>query len=133
MSQLKRWFGADVSSGDTRHLRRLRRELAEYFAGSRRRFTVPVSCRGTSFQQAVWGALREIPYGATASYADVAQRVGRPRAQRAVGLANHANRIAILIPCHRVVRQRGGLGGYAGGSWRKQFLLNLEQGLLRGS
>ncbi len=128
-SSLRRRLGTDLMVGDTRLLRRLRTELAEYFAGRRRRFSLRVSYRGTSFQQAVWDALREIPYGATASYADGARRVGRPRAQRAVGAANHSNQVAILIPCHRVVKRGGGLGGYGGGLWRKRFLLRLEGSL----
>ena len=101
-------------------------ELAEYFQGRRQVFTVPLVPAGTPFQQRVWAALCEIPFGATASYGDIAARIGNPRACRAVGMANHRNPIAILIPCHRVVGRSGGLVGYAGGLEVKRALLELE-------
>lgn len=106
----------------------LRTELSEYFEGKRKEFTLPLVAPGTAFQQAVWAQLRRIPYGTTLSYEELARRVDRPGAQRAVGTANGMNRIAILIPCHRVVNKGGALGGYGGGVWRKQRLLDLEQG-----
>jgi AraC family transcriptional regulator, regulatory protein of adaptative response / methylated-DNA-[protein]-cysteine methyltransferase len=106
----------------------LRAELAEYFAGTRREFTVPLVYPGTPFQVKVWNALREIPYGETRSYETLAWSVGAPGAQRAVGHANGLNRLAILIPCHRVVNKDGKLGGYGGGVWRKQLLLDIERG-----
>jgi len=109
-------------------LDQLRSELAEYFAGTRREFTVPLVYPGTPFQVKVWDALREIPYGETYSYEKLAWAVGAPGAQRAVGHANGQNRLAILIPCHRVVNKDGKLGGYGGGLWRKQLLLELERG-----
>lgn len=109
-------------------LDQLQSELAEYFAGSRQDFAVPLSYPGTPFQVKVWNALREIPYGETRSYETLAWSVGTPRAHRAVGHANGQNRIAIIIPCHRVVRKDGTLGGYGGGKWRKQLLLDLERG-----
>ena len=109
-------------------LEQLERELAEYFAGKRRQFDVPISYPGTPFQERVWSALLEIPYGETVSYQELARRLGDPRAVRAVGRANGLNRIAIVIPCHRVVNADGGLGGYGGGLWRKRYLLDLEQG-----
>jgi len=93
---------------------RIAAELAEYFAGERRAFTVPVIAEGTPFQRAVWDALREIPYGATCTYAELAERIGSPRGIRAVGQANRRNPIPVLIPCHRVVAADGGLGGYLG-------------------
>ena len=102
-------------------------ELREYFAGSRKVFTVPVRLSGTDFQIEVWNALREIPYGATATYGEIARRIGRPRACRAVGMANHRNAVPILIPCHRVVGAGGALTGYAGGLEVKSFLLALER------
>jgi len=104
----------------------------EYFAGSRREFTVPLVYPGTPFQVKVWEALRGIPYGETYSYEKLAWSVGIPRAQRAVGHANGQNRLAVLIPCHRVVNKDGKLGGYGGGLWRKQLLLDLERGQLTG-
>jgi AraC family transcriptional regulator of adaptative response/methylated-DNA-[protein]-cysteine methyltransferase len=114
--------------GENEHLRRLRAELDEYFAGRRHAFEVPVHVSGTPFQERVWAALQRIPYGETRSYAEVARAVGTPDAVRAVGQANGMNRIAIMLPCHRVVNAGGQLGGYGGGLWRKRQLLALEQG-----
>ena len=104
----------------------LHRELEEYFAGSRRSFTIPLAPRGTPFQLAVWNALLEIPYGDTVSYGDLAFRIGKPAAVRAVGAANGANPIPVIIPCHRVIGSNGSLTGYGGGIERKQWLLALE-------
>ena len=104
----------------------LRRQLDEYFAGRRRRFEARLAPRGTEFQQAVWTALRDIPFGRTESYGGLAARIGRPKAVRAVGAANGANPIAIVIPCHRVIGGDGRLVGYGGGLARKEFLLRLE-------
>lgn len=102
-------------------------ELAEYFAGRRRQFDVPTAPAGTEFQQRVWAQLRTLPFGTTASYGDLTARMGIPvSASRAVGLANGANPIAILVPCHRVIGADGTLVGYAGGLHRKRFLLALE-------
>jgi AraC family transcriptional regulator of adaptative response/methylated-DNA-[protein]-cysteine methyltransferase len=109
-------------------LDQLRSELAEYFAGTRREFTVPLVYPGTLFQVKVWDALLRIPYGESYSYEKLAWSVGAPGAQRAVGHANGLNRLAIVIPCHRVVNKDGRLGGYGGGLWRKQLLLDLERG-----
>jgi AraC family transcriptional regulator of adaptative response/methylated-DNA-[protein]-cysteine methyltransferase len=109
-------------------LDQLKRELAEYFAGRRRAFEVPLHVSGSRFQEQVWRELLRIPYGETCSYQDVARKVGSKDAVRAVGTANGMNRIAIVIPCHRVVNKGGKLGGYGGGLWRKQRLLGLEQG-----
>ncbi len=124
---LQRWLGLPVLPGNHPHLDRLESELGEYFAGTRRDFTVPLVAPGTGFQTLVWDALCKIPYGETRSYAALAASVGRPKAQRAVGLANGNNRIAIVIPCHRVVNTGGALGGYGGGVWRKHWLLELER------
>lgn len=107
-------------------LERLARELEEYFAGRRQEFGVPIGARGTDFQQRVWRALRAIPYGSTISYEELARRVGCENGQRAVGGANGANPIAIVVPCHRVIAKGGGLGGYGGGLERKRSLLGLE-------
>ena len=103
-------------------------QLREYFAGSRQEFDLPLDPHGTPFQQDVWAELQRIPYGTTITYAELADRVGRPRAHRAVGSANGANPIAIVVPCHRVVATGGGLGGYAYGTDTKRRLLDLEQG-----
>jgi methylated-DNA-[protein]-cysteine S-methyltransferase len=102
-------------------------QLDAYFAGRRTEFDLPVSLAGTPFQRRVWAALREIPFGETLSYGQLAGRIGRPTAMRAVGLANGRNPIGIVVPCHRVVGAGGGLTGYGGGVERKQYLLELEQ------
>ena len=109
-------------------LRQTRAELAEYFAGQRRNFTVPLAPLGTDFQQQVWATLQTIPYGQTCSYKEEARRLGRPTAVRAVANANGQNWISILIPCHRVIGSNGQLTGYGGGLDRKQWLLALERG-----
>jgi len=113
--------------GDHPLLDRLKSELAEYFAGERRSFEVPLHVSGSPFQERVWQELLKIPYGQTCSYQDVARKTGSPDAVRAVGTANGMNRIAIVIPCHRVVNKGGQLGGYGGGLWRKHALLHLER------
>lgn len=113
--------------GCNAHLDLLKEELAGYFAGKLKRFTAPLVYPGTPFQERVWSGLLEIPYGETISYEELARRVGAPNGQRAVGRANGLNRIAIVIPCHRVVNKSGALGGYGGGLRRKQFLLDLER------
>ncbi len=102
-------------------------ELAEYFAGQRREFKIPLDLRGTPFQLEVWRALEQIPFGETRSYADVARTVKRPRAFRAVGAANGANPVPLVIPCHRVIASGGKLGGYGGGLATKRKLLAFEQ------
>ena len=121
-------FGALPGAGDGACplLEEAARELDAYFQGRRRTFAVPLAPAGTPFQQRVWAELREIPFGATASYGEIAARIGNPRACRAVGMANHRNPIAILIPCHRVVGRSGSLVGYAGGLDIKRALLELE-------
>ena len=103
------------------------RELEEYFAGKRQQFDVPFDVEGTPFQMKVWRALQTIPYGETRSYGDIARQVGCPRGARAVGMANHDNPIAIVVPCHRVIATGGGLGGYGGGLKMKSYLLWHEQ------
>jgi methylated-DNA-[protein]-cysteine S-methyltransferase len=105
-------------------------QLAEYFAGARRDFDLPLAPRGSEFQLAVWGQLRTVPYGATVSYGDIARRLGLvPGASRAVGLANGSNPISIIVPCHRVIGADGSLTGYGGGLPRKRLLLDLESGV----
>ena len=104
----------------------LERELNDYLEGRLRRFTVPLDLRGTTFQREVWGRVLEIRYGGTRTYAEVAGAVGRPGAARAVGAANGANPIPILVPCHRLVGASGGLTGYGGGIALKRWLLALE-------
>lgn len=103
------------------------RELDEYFQGRRRTFDFPCRTHGTAFQEKVWAALREIPYGETRSYRDIAEAIGHPKAYRAVGMANNANPLFIIIPCHRVIGADGSLTGYGGGLPMKKALLMLEK------
>ncbi|ACQ79040.1 methylated-DNA/protein-cysteinemethyltransferase [Beutenbergia cavernae DSM 12333] len=110
-------------------LREAMRQLAEYFSGTRREFDVPLAPAGTPFQLRVWDLLREIPYGETRSYGDIAAALGDPGSSRAVGLANGSNPLSIIVPCHRVIGADGSLTGYGGGIDRKRFLLELEGAL----
>ncbi|MEM9301310.1 MAG: methylated-DNA--[protein]-cysteine S-methyltransferase [Pseudomonadota bacterium] len=125
---LARRLGRPLVPGGHPWLAQIETELGEYFADDRRRFDVPLVIEGTPFQEEVWRALLTIDYGETRSYAEMAAQVGRPNAVRALGTANGANRLAIVIPCHRVIGANGALSGYGGGVWRKQRLLDLERG-----
>ena len=127
LGRLARLLRASLIPGGSPHFERLADELERYFAGDLRRFAVPLDKRGTPFQQKVWDGLLTIPYGTTRSYADQARAIGAPAATRAVARANGDNRIAIVIPCHRVVGSDGSLTGYGGGLWRKRWLLDLER------
>ena len=106
----------------------IRRELDQYFAGRLKKFSTPVAFSGTQFQTSVWQELRRIPYGETISYLELAKRIRNPKAVRAVGLANGANPIAIIVPCHRVIGSNGSLTGFGGGLPTKRALLELEKG-----
>jgi methylated-DNA-[protein]-cysteine S-methyltransferase len=129
------WFegrgekGDDTEQSRDRILDRACRELDRYFEGRLTEFTVPVDPQGTAFQRRVWGALRTIPYGVTKSYGDIARKIGSEAAVRAVGAANGANPVAIIIPCHRVIGANGSLTGFGGGLDRKRFLIDLERGV----
>ena len=123
---LQRLFNAPILAGENAHTRQAEREMGEYFAGSRFVFDVPLDTPRTAFRQAVWRILQTIPYGQTASYAEQAAKLGKPQAVRAVANANGANRVSIIIPCHRVIGKDGSLTGYAGGLARKQWLLEHE-------
>ncbi len=124
---LRRWFQGPGGGGRASASRELFAELEQYFAGTLKKFTVPLVLRGTPFELSVWRALQAIPYGETCSYADIARTVKNPKAVRAVGSANGRNRLAIIVPCHRVVNTGGKLGGYGGGLWRKVRLLQVEE------
>jgi AraC family transcriptional regulator, regulatory protein of adaptative response / methylated-DNA-[protein]-cysteine methyltransferase len=124
---VRRLFGGPGVMGTSPHLTQLQEELAGYFTGTLRNFRVPIVYPGTPFQRQVWQQLLQVPYCQTRSYQELAAALGNPAAVRAVGRANGMNRIAILIPCHRIVNKNGDLGGYGGGLRRKQYLLNLEQ------
>ena len=125
---LRRHFRLPIVPGENAVLDLLRKELKGYFAKTISSFSVPLLYPGSDFQRRVWSELLRIPYGTTLSYEDLATRLGSPGAQRAVGHANGLNRIAIIIPCHRIIGKSGALGGYGGGVWRKRALLELEQG-----
>ena len=130
MRRIEQRCGA-VVDGATPASEALARELAEYFAGARTTFSARIVQRGTPFTAQVWAALCEIPCGETRSYGQIAERIGRPSAVRAVARANGANQVAILVPCHRVIGADGTLVGYGGKLWRKQWLLDHERRLDR--
>lgn len=129
IQMLRRRVPGVVVPGTNVLLDRLAEQIDHYFAGRRLQFDIPIVAPGTPFQQQVWAMLREIPPGQTRSYTDVARQLGRPLAVRAVARANGMNRIGLLIPCHRVVGSDGSPVGYAGGIWRKEWLLRHERGL----
>ena len=120
-------IGALMEKADHPILVETERQLAEYFAGERRAFDVPLSFAGTDFQKRVWAALLAIPFGETRSYGEIADQLGNPGASRAVGAANGRNPISIIAPCHRVVGSNGKLTGFAGGLEAKAYLLDLER------
>ncbi len=126
-TRVEKRYRKEVVSGENRHLNRLRDELALYFDGKLSVFTVELDTAGTEFERTVWKQLLKIPYGETRSYGQMAVDLNRPGAQRAVGRANGANYVSIVIPCHRVIEANGKLRGYGGGLWRKEWLLKLEQ------
>lgn len=117
----------NTETKETPLLKKAAQQLSEYFSGQRQQFDLPLAPLGTPFQQAAWQALQSIPYGQTATYKDMAIKIGTPKASRAIGMANNKNPIGIIIPCHRVIGANGKLVGYAGGLDKKQLLLDLEQ------
>ncbi len=127
IKRLRKLLDCAVAPGSNPHIARLDDELTRYFEGTLEQFTVPLVVPGTEFQRAVWDSLRRVPYGETSTYAALARDIGRPGAQRAVGKANGDNRLAIIIPCHRIVRSDGQLWGYGGGIWRKRYLIDHER------
>lgn len=127
LKQLSSLLKAGFVTGQNPYFDQLKKELDEYFTGMRKHFTVPVVTPGTPFQQSVWNILKKIPYGETRSYKQQAQKLGNPKAVRAVATANGYNRIAVIIPCHRVIGSNGELVGYGGGLHRKKYLLEMEQ------
>lgn len=128
LAQVQAARGGPAKPGDSSILAQTRAELAQYFAGQRRDFAVPLDLVGTPFQLRVWQALLCIPHGQTWSYAQQAAHIGRPTATRAVAAANGANKVSIVVPCHRVIGSNGRLTGYGGGLPRKEALLALEAG-----
>jgi AraC family transcriptional regulator of adaptative response/methylated-DNA-[protein]-cysteine methyltransferase len=123
---LQRRLKAPIMAGENEHIKQIKKELEEYFLGTRKSFTVKLHTPGTEFQNGVWKMLNTIPFGSTASYQEQATRLNNPKAVRAVARANGMNRIAIVIPCHRVIGKDGSLTGYAGGLERKRWLLDHE-------
>lgn len=117
----------DVEEKETELIQKAKKQLDEYFAGTRREFSLPLSLKGTEFQKRDWEALCTIPYGETRSYKEVAIQIGNPKACRAVGMANNRNPVLIVVPCHRVIGHNGKLVGYGGGLDVKEMLLNLEK------
>jgi AraC family transcriptional regulator of adaptative response/methylated-DNA-[protein]-cysteine methyltransferase len=127
LKSLTKLFGSSILHGENNHLHNLRIQLGEYFAGERKEFELPLVMPGTDFQKKVWNELLNISYGTTRSYKQQSIAIGNRGAVRAVANANGMNRIAIIIPCHRVIGDDGHLTGYGGGIWRKKFLLDLER------
>jgi AraC family transcriptional regulator of adaptative response/methylated-DNA-[protein]-cysteine methyltransferase len=123
----KKRLNGVIIPGINQHLEQLSDEMSEYFFGERTTFTVPLVAPGTPFQEKVWAELARIPFAETRSYEQIAHSIGHPGAQRAIGRANGQNPIAIMVPCHRVIRSDGSLSGYGGGLWRKYYLLELER------
>jgi AraC family transcriptional regulator of adaptative response/methylated-DNA-[protein]-cysteine methyltransferase len=121
---------ATIITSSTTPIESVKIELAAYFNGNLKQFTTPIYMMGTPFQQCVWKALKNIPYGETKSYGEQAATIGNKTAFRAVANANGANQLAIIIPCHRVINSNGKLGGYGGGINRKQWLLDFEKSIL---
>lgn len=126
IAQVESARGGAARPGSNDLTEQLGNELAGYFAGERRQFDIPLDLVGTDFQQQVWQALLTIPYGETRSYGEQARQIGRPTASRAVAAANGNNKIAIIVPCHRVIGSDGSMTGYGGGIDRKRWLLSLE-------
>ena len=127
LEYLKKTLHAKIIFGQNQYLDMLKEQIDEYFSGTRKIFDLPLHTPGTDFQNLVWKKLIDIPYGEHRSYKDQALAINKPKAVRAVGKANGSNRIAIIIPCHRIIGESGKLTGYAGGLWRKQWLLDFER------
>lgn len=127
--RLERYFKGPFVEGTSPVIEEAQKELAEYFEGKRRTFDLLLAFAGTDFQKSVWQALQKIGYGETVSYGELARRIGRPKAVRAVGVAVGENPFSIIVPCHRIVGADGSLTGYGGGFEAKKFLLGLESGV----
>jgi AraC family transcriptional regulator of adaptative response/methylated-DNA-[protein]-cysteine methyltransferase len=128
VEELRDRYGYAIAPGHNEHLQQIEKELAEYFEGRLTHFNVPLQMPGTPFDLQVWEQLKQLPYGTTCTYGQIASRLGKAGASRAVGLANGRNRLCIVVPCHRVIGADGSLTGYGGGQPRKAWLLRLEQG-----
>lgn len=126
--RVEKRYKMPLQKGNNPHLDRLQKELTDYFAGKLKKFRVKIDVVGTRFEKKTWEQLLAIPYGETRSYSQIAKLLGKPGARRAVGRANGANYLSIVIPCHRVIEADGNLRGYGGKLWRKKYLLELEAG-----
>ncbi len=126
LNSVSSYFKKEVIPGHNLYLLKLQEQIDQFFSKKLENFSIPLDLAGTDFQKTVWNALLEIPFGNTISYLDLSKKLGDPKAIRAVANANAANKIAIIIPCHRVLGSDGSLTGYAGGLWRKKYLLELE-------
>jgi AraC family transcriptional regulator, regulatory protein of adaptative response / methylated-DNA-[protein]-cysteine methyltransferase len=127
MEYLAQYYKTEIKDGTNRHTENVISQMEEYYSGARQKFDIPLITPGTDFQQKVWKKLIDIPYGQTRSYKAQSIALGNPDAVRAVARANGDNRIAVIIPCHRVIAENGDLTGYGGGLWRKQWLINHEK------
>jgi len=127
--RVEKRYKMPLLEGNNKHLDQLKKELVDYFAGKLKKFKVEIDVTGTPFERKTWEQLLLIPYGETRSYSQIANALGKTNARRAVGRANGANYLSIVIPCHRVIEANGNLRGYGGKLWRKKYLLELEAGL----
>ncbi|MDH3892535.1 MAG: methylated-DNA--[protein]-cysteine S-methyltransferase [candidate division Zixibacteria bacterium] len=129
LNRVRKRYKTEVAPGHNDHLTSLTDELSRYFTGDLKQFRTAIDITGTSFEQVVWKQLQKIDYGRTCSYGELAAKLDKPGAARAVGRANGANYLSIVIPCHRVIEANGNLRGYGGKVWRKKYLLELEAGV----
>ena len=132
VEELEKRYGYSIEPGRNAVLEQIEAELAGYFAGTLTGFDTPLVLPGMAFQRQIWSTLQAIPYGETRTYGGIARNLGRPGSSRAVGAANGQNRVAIVVPCHRVIGADGSLTGYGGGQRRKRFLLDLEHRIFAG-
>ncbi|RCW84280.1 methylated-DNA--[protein]-cysteine S-methyltransferase [Phyllobacterium bourgognense] len=132
VKELEKRYGYSIEPGHNAVLEQIEAELADYFAGSLTGFETPLVLPGMAFQRQIWSTLQAIPYGETRTYGGIARDIGKPGSSRAVGAANGQNRVAIVVPCHRVIGADGSLTGYGGGQRRKRFLLDLEHRIFAG-
>ena len=134
LEKIKQWtqkrYKLELMEGTNPLLNDVEKDLDDYFSGTLHSFSAPLDLQGTRFELAVWKELLEIPYGQTTTYGEIARSVQKPLAFQAVGRANGSNPLAIIVPCHRVIQKGGGMCGYGGGVWRKEFLLQLEKNAL---
>jgi O-6-methylguanine DNA methyltransferase len=127
-ARIRKRHGTEMVEGNSPFIDEMVTQVADYFRGKRKKFSLRLDLKGTPFERAVWDQLLAIPHGETRSYGEIATALGKPGAARAVGRANGSNYLAVIVPCHRVIEADGNLRGYGGGLWRKKYLLDLESG-----